>query len=165
MHFSGIVQRRLLWALGILKLHNTFLATAAISLAACTSATRENNEWVLVDQAQYSVAVGTQKAELVVTGPNGIILALGDSDGDGAYDLLRYMAYDANGDQIIEVEDYEVNGSANMRWHWQEPSFLELWYMDAWRKIEKDGDRFYLEINGIEVPVKYQDGRFSAGET
>lgn len=118
----------------------------------------------MTEQSQYSVAVDKQKTEVVITGPHGVVLAIGDSDGDGTYDLLRYIAYDANGNQVIEVEDYDVDGSANTRWHWQEPSYLELWHMDAWRRIEKDGDRFYLEVNGIVVPVEYQGGKFSAGD-
>lgn len=109
--------------------------------------------------------VNTQKEEVVVTGPHGIVLALGDSDGDGDLDLLRYIVYDENGDQLIEVEDYDVNGKTDVRWHWQEPSFMELWYSNGWRQLHKRGDEFYLEFDGQVVPVKYENGRFIAGDT
>jgi hypothetical protein len=134
-------------------------------VAACSTATRQEDGWVYVDQSQHVVMVNTQKEEVVVTGPHGIVLALGDSDGDGGLDLLRYIAYDENGDQLIEVEDYDVNGKTDVRWHWQEPSFMELWYSNGWRQLHKSGDEFYLEFDGKVVPVKYESGRFIAGDT
>ena len=134
-------------------------------MVACTKATRQEDGWVYIDQDQYVVMVNTEKAEVIVNGSHGLVLALGDSDGDGDLDLLRYMAYDNNGEQLIEVEDYDVNGDADVRWHWKEPGFMELWYLNTWRRLHKRGEEFFLEFDGKVVPVKYENGRFAAGDT
>ena len=129
---------------------------------ACAKTSRQEDGWVYVEQTQYVVKVNSEKPGVIVTGPHGVILTLDDSNGDGDFDVLRYMSYDENGEQAIEVEDYDVNGDTNVRWHWQKPSFMELWHSNGWRRLHKRDKDFFLEFDGNIVPVKYENERFTA---
>lgn len=162
---AAAAATRLATTSGILMTGHAFLILAALLLGACSTATRQRGGWVYVEQSQNVVMINTERTEVIVTGPHGVILSLADHDGDGAFDLLRYVVYDDSGEELIEVEDYDVNGETDVRWHWKQPSFMELWYSNAWRRLNKRGDEFFLEFDGKVVPVQVENGRFIADDT
>lgn len=81
------------------------------------------------------------------------MLSVGDQNGDGTIDILSYSVVGEDGKAIREVVDYDADGQANLRMHFDK-GYAELWHLDRWNRIEeRDGQR------GIVI-----DGKFNKVE-
>ena len=79
-----------------------------------------------------------------------MLLSSGDGDGDGRLNYLEYTVVDTAGRPVVTVYDYQADGQADMRLHFREDRFTEIWHADRWHRVEKRG-----EVSGINL-----DGRF-----
>jgi len=69
------------------------------------------------------------------------MLSAGDQNGDGIIDILSYSVVGEDGKAIREVVDYDADGQANLRIHFDE-GYAELWHLDRWNRVEeRDGQR------------------------
>ena len=84
------------------------------------------------------------------------MLSVGDKNGDGRIDVLSYSVVGEDGQTIREVVDYDADGQANLRIHFDE-GYAEIWHLDRWNRIEErngqrgivfDGE--FKEVENIE---------------
>lgn len=117
---------------------------------------------VLIIEADGVFKVGVEKGRPMSAGggvgifhrATGVpILSVGDQSGDGRFDILSYSVIGKDGKAISEVVDYDADGQADLRLHF-DGRRAEIWYDERWHEIEeRDGQR------GISV-----DGDFKAVE-
>ncbi len=81
------------------------------------------------------------------------MLSTADRNGDGRIDMLTYSVLDQDGQTVVLVTDYDVDGQADLRVHLQE-SYAEIWHEDRWYRIERrDG------VRGIVVDGDFREVR------
>jgi hypothetical protein len=87
------------------------------------------------------------------------LLSVGDSDGDGALDILTYSKVDQDGKAILDVIDYESDGQADFRIHFVD-SYMEVWHVDRWYRVENRGGVRGIVLNGNFVALKRENNRY-----
>ncbi len=61
-------------------------------------------------------------------------LTLGDVDGDGVFDLLNYSSLSADGELLVEVEDYGMDGQPDFILNFRESS-ASVFYNGTWLAV------------------------------
>jgi hypothetical protein len=87
------------------------------------------------------------------------MLAVSDSDGDGALDGLTYSRVDEDGEIVLTVIDYEADGQPDLRLNFAD-RYNELWYVDRWYRLEKRGDRQGIVVDGEFAEIRRENNRF-----
>jgi hypothetical protein len=87
------------------------------------------------------------------------ILSVGDTNGDGALDVLTYSKVDKDGRSLLDVVDYEVDGQPDLRIHFAE-RYSEVWHVDRWYRVENREGRRGIVLNGVFVELKRENNRF-----
>lgn len=88
---------------------------------------------------------------------NEPIISTTDAEGDGKLDDLTYTVMDDHGRGLIQITDYGMDGSLDIKIH-LDSNYGEIIYRDEWLKIEKKGDERGVYIDGAFRPLK-NDGR------
>jgi hypothetical protein len=81
------------------------------------------------------------------------MLQVGDDDGDGRLDFLSYTVLDSNGNSLVQITDYEMDGQPDLKFH-LDAGYMELWHDGQWLKIEKNGDQRGVWSKGVFLPLK-----------
>lgn len=102
---------------------------------------------VLATSEQNGVSVGVFQR-----GTGMPYLALNDSDNDGVFDLLTYSVLDADGNLLIEVEDFGMNGQADMRVNFATDA-VQVFYEKQWLEAKKIGTGRFVAVDGVDVPL------------
>jgi hypothetical protein len=74
---------------------------------------------------------------------------------------------DADGKPKLDVHDYEMDGQADMRFHFSEagqPGYVELWYLDRWYRMQRQATERLITVDGKRKPVVSRDGRLIVTE-
>jgi hypothetical protein len=96
----------------------------------------------------------------VFDGKTGVpIISFGDRDGDGRIDILDYLVLDENGERALSVTDYEFDGQPDLRIHYKE-SFFEIWHIDQWYRVTKQGEQSGIFIDGEFVALRQENNRW-----
>jgi len=77
-------------------------------------------------------------------------LTLGDTDSDGVFDMLTYSSLSADGELLVEVEDYGMDGQPDFILNLEKNSG-SVFYDGAWREVRGLGpptSRGTVEIEG-----------------
>ena len=130
------------------------LAIAALLLSAC------KEEEVCVKQGEFTlIAVPEEPGFSYTNGKNESVIEAMDINQDGRVDFLRYNSFDNTGQNVLQVEDCNLDGTIDVKWHLPNAppsqSWHEVWHQGTWRKVHKGG----FIIAGEEmVPVKMING-------
>lgn len=88
------------------------------------------------------------------------MLTVADENGDGRIDVLTYSVLNDDGEAIRDVIDYDANGQADLRIHFDE-DFAEIWHSERWYRIEnRDGVRG-INVQGAFTEVRNIDNRLT----
>ena len=85
-------------------------------------------------------------------------VGLSDFDGDGIYDRLVYSAFDEEGDIMVDVTDFDLDGQADFKLK-QKGNKTEsfAWIETRWRLIQKkNGTPGVLSEDGKWKPIERQ---------
>ena len=83
-------------------------------------------------------------------------LSLGDTDSDGVFDMLTYSSLSADGELLIEVEDYGMDGQPDFILNFEENSG-SVYYDGAWREVRGLGPPTRRGMVEIEGEVRFLD--------
>ncbi len=86
------------------------------------------------------------------------MLSVADQSGDGRIDLLSYSVVGDDGQTIREIVDYDADGQANLRVHFDQ-GYAEIWHLDAWHRIENRNGERGIVVDGEFKPVANVDNR------
>ena len=75
------------------------------------------------------------------------MMSIADETGDGRIDILSYSVIGDDGKAIREVVDYEADGQADLRVHFDE-SYTEIWHKDRWHRIEERNGQRGIFLDG-----------------
>jgi hypothetical protein len=75
------------------------------------------------------------------------VLSVADQSGDGRLDILSYSVIGKDGKAIREVVDYDADGQANVRLHFDERR-AEIWHKERWHDIEERDGRRGISVDG-----------------
>lgn len=79
-------------------------------------------------------------------------LTLRDNDGDGVFDLLTYSVLNSEGERIMEVEDYGMNGQADFKVNYQSGR-ASVFYEGQWRETSGPKQDRYVVVDGTSIPL------------
>lgn len=88
------------------------------------------------------------------------MLSAGDQNGDGRLDILTYAVLNEEGSVVREVVDYDADGQADLRVHFDQ-AYAELWHRDRWYRVENREDRRGIVVEGEFITVRNVDNRLS----
>jgi len=88
---------------------------------------------VLLSSDHKSIAVGIYQAK---TGQPYAVFS--DKNGDGVFDLLTYSLLSQDGELLVEIEDYGMDGQADFRIDFKN-STASVYYKGKWRNVEGIG--------------------------
>lgn len=77
-------------------------------------------------------------------------LTLGDTDGDGVFDMLVYYSLSAAGETLAAVEDYEMDGQPDFILNFEDNTG-SVFYAGSWREVHDLGPntpKATVEIDG-----------------
>ena len=86
------------------------------------------------------------------------MLSVGDRDGDGRIDMLTYTVFDQDGEQVMDVIDYEADGQADIRHHFGK-GYYDIWYGDRWYATESQDGRRGIVVDGEFRVIAVVDNR------
>ena len=84
-----------------------------------------------------------------------------DSNGDGKVDLLRYSVFDEGGKELLQVEDHEIDGTLDQRWHKVEPSYFEIQHNRKWFRVYGKAQDMYIQTKSGMIEVRLNNGKLS----
>ena len=94
---------------------------------------------------------GSDSVQIFQKGTNEPYVTVSDWDSDGVFDALSYSVLDSEGNVILEVEDFGMDGQIDMRVG--SDGHAELFYEGRWRVVESDGARKAIFVDGIEISL------------
>lgn len=100
---------------------------------------------VFVKSERGKVSVG-----IFQTGTCEPYLQLGDSDSDGVFDLLTYSALSQDGELLVDVEDYGMDGQPEFILN-HSNSTASVFYQGSWYTVEgigPNGEKPSVSIKG-----------------
>lgn len=75
-----------------------------------------------------------------------------DSNGDGVFDLLTYSVLSKDGEILYEVEDYGMDGQADLKID-HINSIAKVFYEGTWHEAKFAGPNTVVVIDGGSVPL------------
>lgn len=75
-----------------------------------------------------------------------------DINGDGVFDSLRYSVLSKNGEWLVEVEDYGMDGIADFRMYIKEKR-SEVFYQGKWLPVNKEPNGSWVLVNKEKIPL------------
>ncbi|MEO0423004.1 MAG: hypothetical protein AAF184_11745 [Pseudomonadota bacterium] len=104
---------------------------------------------VLLTHANGSLNLGVFQA-----GTHAPILTLRDHDNDGVVDLLTYSAVSADGEPLVDVEDYGMDGQPDFIFNRQAGS-AQVYFRGRWHEVDGVGTGVAsVEVDGARLPLK-----------
>lgn len=88
-------------------------------------------------------------------------VAVLDSNNDGKVDLLRYSVFDEEGLELFVVEDHEMDGTLDQRWHRVEPSYFEIQHNEKWYRVHGKAQDMHIKTKSGMVEVQLNNGKLS----
>ena len=81
-------------------------------------------------------------------------LTLLDTDSDGVVDLLTYYVLDADGNELMSIEDFGMDGQADFKIDFVS-DVVQVFYRGEWREgIRRDGSRgMDIRVGNDQVPL------------
>ena len=80
-------------------------------------------------------------------------LRLGDTDGDGVFDMLEYYSLSASGETLAVVEDYGMDGQPDFILNF-EGNTGSVYYSGSWREVQNIGPN--RESATVEIDGQYR---------
>jgi hypothetical protein len=83
------------------------------------------------------------------------MLSVGDTDGDGIFDVLEYSVLDEYGEGLLTVIDYEADGQPDLRMNFAE-EYNEIWHSNRWYRVEKREGQQGIVVDGefLELTIE-----------
>lgn len=127
-----------------------FILFACISVSA---------EWEGIKSGKQTIFVGSDEPGFMMLNEDGNrqIETL-DKDKDGKVDLIRISVFDESGIEIMEIEDHDLDGYVDTRWHKTEPQFIEIMHNGDWHKVFKSESGPYIKTDLGSLPLTTKNG-------
>ncbi len=95
-------------------------------------------------------AKGTTSLAVYQANTGQPVVVLGDTDNDGIFDMLTYSSLSADGELLVDVEDYGMDGQPDFILNFEKNSG-SVYYDGSWREVRDLGPntpRATVEIDG-----------------
>ena len=102
--------------------------------------------------AYSSTSRGETGLSIFQKGTGKPYLSLLDVDSDGVADLLTYEVLDAEGQRLMSVEDYGMDGQIDLKIDYVTPS-IHVFYQGQWREGVRRNERTEFLIDESWIPL------------
>lgn len=80
-------------------------------------------------------------------------VSVNDTDGDGVLDFLTYSVLNAEGELILSVEDFGMDGQADLKLNFATGETWVFWE-NEWRKAVGANSKRYIVVNDQRITLK-----------